>query len=371
MYSKFLLKQPTILFGDNAIMGLKAYPASRAVIFHGSSLNPEYKSKILKAISAFEINFIRKDWVGEPSLIALSESIAKVEAFKPDVIIAIGGGSIIDGVKMIRTYYEFPFFDLSETNFSMLKWRTTFIAIPTTIGSGAEISSSAVLFNKEKQTKEFVISHKFIPDIIILEYSLIINAPKDIMLSSMVDALSHCIEGYMSRIENLLIDSYAEKSIQLISRNFNLILESCSNQELNNLQLASVFAGIVQNHCIVGATHAIAHQIASLGISHSEAIAIFLPSVIRTNIKNEQSSQRFEKLAINSGFRDGAELLAFVEEIIAKCNLDKPKDLIRKNKKEILINDEFFQRALEDKGGQGNPLPMNKEFLQSIIKKAI
>ena len=207
-------------------------------------------------MSAFEISFVEKKWQGEPTLNSLSETIADIEKIKPDILLAIGGGSVIDGAKMVRTYYEFPFFDMNDTKFSMLNWKTNFVAIPTTIGSGAEISSASVMYNDSNKSKEFVISHKFIPEIIILEASLIANAPKKMLLSSMVDALSHCIEGYMSNIDNILIDSYAEKAIQIISKYYEVVSKGIDKENLNKLQLASVFAGMVQNHCIVGATHA-------------------------------------------------------------------------------------------------------------------
>ena len=371
MYSKFILQQPVILFGENAIMGLKSYPSSRVAVIHGSSLNEDYKTKVLKSLSAFEISFVEKKWQGEPTLNSLSETIADIEKIKPDMIIAIGGGSVIDGAKLVRTYYEFPFFDMNNTKFSMLNWKTNFVAIPTTIGSGAEISSASVMYNDSNKSKEFVISHKFIPEIIILEASLIVNAPKKMLLSSMVDALSHCIEGYMSNIDNILIDSYAEKAIQIISKYYQVVSKGIDKENLNKLQLASVFAGMVQNHCIVGATHAIAHQMSAFGLSHSNAISIFLPSVIRKNIKNKESNNRFEQLAIHSGFSKGSKLLDFVEDVISSFDLQKEKSILLDNREIILSDDSFFERALSDKGGQGNPISMDKEFLQDIIKTAI
>lgn len=371
MYSKFILQQPVILFGENAIMGLKSYPSSRVAVIHGSSLNEDYKTKVLKSLSAFEISFVEKKWQGEPTLNSLSETIADIEKIKPDMIIAIGGGSVIDGAKMVRTYYEFPFFDMNNTKFSMLNWKTNFVAIPTTIGSGAEISSASVMYNDSNKSKEFVISHKFIPEIIILEASLIVNAPKKMLLSSMVDALSHCIEGYMSNIDNILIDSYAEKAIQIISKYYQVVSKGIDKENLNKLQLASVFAGMVQNHCIVGATHAIAHQMSAFGLSHSNAISIFLPSVIRKNIKNKESNNRFEQLAIHSGFSKGSKLLDFVEDVISSFDLQKEKSILLDNREIILSDDSLFERALSDKGGQGNPISMDKEFLQDIIKTAI
>ena len=371
MYSKFILKQPTILFGENAIMGLKTYASSRVAVIHGSSLTEDYKKKIFNALSAFEISFVEKTWQGEPTLPSLSETIANIEKIKPDLIIAIGGGSVIDGAKMVRTYYEFPFFDVNNTRFSMLNWKTNFVAIPTTIGSGAEISSASVMYNDSNKSKEFIISHQFIPEIIVLEAALIANAPKKMLLSSMVDALSHCIEGYMSNINNMLIDSYAEKAIQIISKYYEVVSKGFDKENLNKLQLASVFAGMVQNHCIVGATHALAHQMSAFGLSHANAISIFLPLVIRKNIQNQESNIRFEQLAIHSGFSNGSKLLEFVEDIISSFDLQKEKNIVLNNREIILADESFFERALADKGGQGNPIPMDKEFLQDIMKKII
>lgn len=371
MYSKFVLKQPTILFGENALLGLKTYPMSRVAIIHGSTLSEDYKAKLAKAMSAYEIKFVQKDWGGEPTLQALSNVISRIEELRPDVIIAIGGGSVIDGAKMVRTYYEFPFFNIRETKFSLMSWKTTFIAIPTTIGSGAEISSSAVMYNDSLKSKEFIICHQFIPEIIVLDAVLIQDAPTKLLFSSMVDALAHCIEGYMSKVDNALIDVFAEKAIRIFAESYQLIGTTSIDEVLNRIQLASVFAGMVQNHCIVGATHAIAHQMTSFGLSHSDAIAIFLPNVIKKNIENPVAQKRFNNLAIHSGFPSGKALLSFVEKVISICDLKVEKEIVVKNKSKILSDHSFFERALNDKGGQGNPIEMSKEFLQEIFINSI
>jgi alcohol dehydrogenase class IV len=175
----------------------------------------------------------------------------------------------------------------------------------------------------------------------------------------------------MSNIDNMLIDSYAEKAIQIISKYYQVISKGADQENLNKLQLASVFAGMVQNHCIVGATHAIAHQMSAFGLSHSNAISIFLPSVIRKNIKNKESNNRFEQLALHSGFSAGSKLLDFVEDVISSFDLQKERSILLDSRELILSDDSLFERALSDKGGQGNPISMSKEFLQDIIKTAI
>ena len=123
IYSSFLLKQPNILFGKNAIYGLKIFPTARVAVIHGKSLDKKYREDISNGISCYEKIFISRDWVGEPSVKSLYNSIKKIERFNPDVIIAIGGGGIIDAAKIIRLYYEFPYFDINKPNFSMLNWK--------------------------------------------------------------------------------------------------------------------------------------------------------------------------------------------------------------------------------------------------------
>ena len=91
------------------------------------------------------------------------------------------------------------------------------------IGSGAEISSSAVMYNEKLKTKEFIINHDFIPEIIVLDPILIKNAPKKILFSSMLDAVSHSIEGYISNIDNSFAESYAEKALGLFKNNYQTI----------------------------------------------------------------------------------------------------------------------------------------------------
>jgi alcohol dehydrogenase len=368
LYSKFVLKMPTLLFGKNALNGLKNLPASKVAIVHGTSLSEDLKGKITNAISSFEIIFIGKSWGGEPELNTLKESLSQVEIFKPDVIIAIGGGSVIDGTKMLRAFYEFPYLNVQTRNFNMLNFSTRFIAIPTTIGSGAEISSASVLYNQEQKTKDFFISHSFIPEIIILDPRFILDAPDHILFSTMVDAISHILEGYVSLIDNPVAEIYAEKALQLIAANWEVFKTTRTIESAQNLQFAAVLAGLVQNHCIVGAAHGLAHQLSSYGFSHSMAISIVLKAVINKNAVSAEVKRKYEKLASASGITDGVEGLGkLIEAVSYASNNQKDIERFRSILNTILNNDVFFSNAMKDKGAKGNPMPLSESFYKEIL----
>jgi alcohol dehydrogenase len=368
LYSKFILKMPTLLFGKNALNGLKNFPASKVAVIHGASLNDDLKVKIKNSISSFEVKFIEKSWGGEPQLNTLKDSLHEVEIFKPDLIIAAGGGSVIDGAKMLRAFYEFPYLNIQTRNFNMLNFSTRFIAIPTTIGSGAEISSSSVLYDDEQKTKDFFISHSFIPEIIILDPRFILDAPDDILFSTMLDAVSHIIEGYVSLLDNPVVDIYAEKALQLIAENWEVFKTSRTFESAQNLQFASVLAGLVQNHCIVGAAHGLAHQLSSYNFSHSTAISIVLKAVINKNAVNPNVRNKYEKLAEASGITDGVEgLCKLIEHVSDASNIQKDKERFKSLLNKILKNDDFFSNAMKDKGAKGNPLPLSESFYKEIL----
>jgi alcohol dehydrogenase class IV len=366
-YSKYLLKQPTLLFGENSVRGLYNFPASRVAVVHGKGLSEDQHSVIKKSIKAFELKFISKSWDKEPVLQEIFGTIEELERFKPDLIVAVGGGSVIDGTKIARLLYEFPFFDFKNQKISSLEWKTKFIAFPTTIGSGAEISSSAVLLNRDKKSKEFIVSNELIPDVIILDPICITTSPKKIIYSSAIDAISHIIEGYTSVVDNIIADVYAEKGLNIFYNSFLHGERPFTSTDLNRLQLAGYFGGIVQNHCIVGVAHAIAHQLAGYGFIHSEAIALILKSVILVNSKDRKIECKYEKLAENSGIDSLSGIIELIDNINCQIELKEQKDKLKLIMPKLINSSEFLLNVKKDAGGKGNPIPITDEYIIEIL----
>jgi alcohol dehydrogenase class IV len=226
-----------------------------------------------------------------------------------------------------------------------------------------------VLYDQEQKTKDFFISHSFIPEIIILDPRFILDAPDDILFSSMVDAISHIVEGYVSLLENTIVDIYAEKALQLIVENWEVFKTTRNFESAQNLQFAAVLAGLVQNHCIVGAAHGLAHQLSSYGFSHSTAISIVLKAVINKNAGSPDIRNKYEKLALASGISDGVEGIGkLIDAVSDASNNQKDIERFKSLMKKILNNDVFFSNAMKDKGAKGNPMPLSESFYKEILQ---
>ena len=163
-----------IVNGKNARMALKGLVANRVlVVISKSFTGSSYYEQLSRLINAESIKFVVKKWTGEPSLSSLSDLIHEIEDYGPDYIIALGGGSVIDGTKLAWVFYEHPAIKPEDMfrlfSIPPLRGKARFAAIPTTIGSGSEVSSAAVLIDPSSGSKKAVVSHDLLPDLVILD----------------------------------------------------------------------------------------------------------------------------------------------------------------------------------------------------------
>ena len=375
LYPSFI-SSSNLIHGINSINSLKKLNCSRVAIIVGGSLfhNNELLESVKKKIKCLCIEVILKDWSGPPSIEKLSKPLAKLEESKAEIIIAIGGGSVIDTAKLLWMFYEHPEI-LSETysrpfGIPKLKGKSKFICIPTTIGSGSEVSSSALLTD-DKGSKQAIVTHDFVPDLVILDPIFVCNLPISIMISSMCDAISHIVEGYVSKINNPFIDIIAEKALQIILKNYSKILSEDTKtlEVLLDLQYASTMAGWVQNHCLVGLSHSISHQLEKYGIPHGNANSILLPTVVRFNAKNKIAYEKYEKLSSLSGVGNNSEsIVSLVENIRLHGNYSLK--ISSYNNKKLNIN-AIAQKVLEDPITSYNPQEVNITDVKQILEKCL
>ncbi len=362
IYSEFVLRMPTILVGEKAVSGLYNFPAARIAVVHGSTFkdyalyNDVFKKK--------DIKFFLRSWNGEPNLQSIKGTIHDIEKYAPDTIIAVGGGSVIDGAKLCRLYYEIPFFrpEVTKTDGDLLK--TNFIAIPTTIGSGAEISSAAVYVSNHR--KEMVVLHTLQPEVVVYDTRYIEDTPEGLLCVSAMDAVAHITEGYVSNIKNTMVEIFAEETLGLLKEQLERYLFD-EGFDFSRLQYAGYMGGIIQNHCIVGAAHAVAHQLTEYGFSHSEGVALLLPHVIRLNSEDKDVKLKYQKLCKVAGFNDVVELYEFLERINVKSGIANRYDDLR----DILLgnrdNEQFIMNIKNDRGGKGNPVEITDTFIRDLI----
>lgn len=361
-----------IVNGRNARMALKGLTANKVVLItSGSFEQSTYYEQVCRLIKSESLLVVKKSWGGEPSLNELTPVLNEVERFQPDVIIALGGGSVIDGAKLVWLLYEAPQLTTEQLfrplGLPPLRGRCQFAAIPTTIGAGSEVSSAAVMYDELTGSKKAVVSHDFLPDLVLLDPELVLDVPASILYTTIADALSHAVEGYVSNISHPLMDTFAEKAVAVIAANWrSLAQEEPDIEMIAELQYAAMMAGWVQNHCLVGMSHAIAHQLSGYGINHGIANGILMPAVIRFNSQEPKVADRYEQLAEKSGLTGGVSELS---RLFTDLTTAAQKQALTANK--AFEFDTIAENAMLDPAAKSNPTRFTvadvKEVLQACL----
>ncbi len=364
-YNEYTLRTPVVLSGEESIRGLYNYPASKIAVIHGSSFKE--RDLFISTFSKRDVKFFNRSWKSEPDFDGLKGTLAEIESFEPDVIIAVGGGSVIDGSKLCRVLYEFPYFNPKNSSIGGNMLRTRFIAVPTTVGSGAEVSSAAVYYDAAEHRKDMVVMHELQPDVIVYDSRYVSNTPYRLLSASALDAMAHILEGYVSNINNAFTDVMAEKGLTLLHEELDAVINGC-DLDYGRLQHAGYIGGIVQNHCIVGAAHAMAHQLTEQGYSHGEAVSLMLSPVIRMNMKDELSCKRYGMISKRAGFDTVEDLISFIDSVIEYAGISDRQDALKEYLIKMQEDKSFCENVINDRGGKGNPVEITEDYIKQLVR---
>ncbi|MDA7025128.1 bifunctional acetaldehyde-CoA/alcohol dehydrogenase [Bacillus sp. CLL-7-23] len=334
----------------------------------------------------------------DPSIETVMKGVDMMAKFQPDVIIALGGGSAMDAAKGMWMFYEHPdakFFELKQkfldirkriVKYPKLGGKSQFVAIPTTSGTGSEVTSFSVITDKEAGTKYPLADYELTPDVAIIDPQFVMTVPKHITADTGMDVLTHAVESYVSCMANDYTDGLAMKAIQLIfeylPRAYKNGSDELAREKVHN---ASTIAGMAFSNAFLGINHSLAHKLgAEFHIAHGRANAVLLPHVIRYNATKPKkftafpkynhfvADQRYAEIARTLGLpakttEEGVESLVQAIIKLAK-ELDIPMSLKQNNIDAQAFEskvDTLADRAFEDQCTTANPkLPLVTELAE-------
>jgi acetaldehyde dehydrogenase/alcohol dehydrogenase len=369
-----------IYFESGSISYLSKMPQiSRAFIVADPSMTKlGYVNKVLYQLrkrSDYVHSEIFDQIEPDPSLDTILKGVDIIKQFHPDVIIALGGGSAIDAAKGIWLFYEHPEADFKNMSLKFLDIRkraykfpplgkkSKFVAIPTTSGTGSEVTSFAVISDNKANKKYPLADYELTPDVAIIDPDFVMTVPKNSTAWTGMDVLTHAYEAYVSNLASDFTDALSIHAIDMV---FKYLKDSYDQGAANPLARekmhnASTLAGMAFSNAFLGINHSLAHKLGGeYHIPHGLANAILLPHVIRYNgvacptkftsfpkyesyIVGDKTFTLMKKLGINPKDNDDAvEILAQkVEELNKQLNI--PATL-----KEYGIDEKEFLKKLPD-----------------------
>jgi len=338
----------------------------------------------------------------DPSVDTVLKGYDLMKKFQPDVIIALGGGSAIDAAKGMWLYYENPdtdfnslrlkFMDIRKRVFKFPKLgkKAKFVAIPTTSGTGSEVTSFAVITDRKNNTKYPLADYELTPDVAIIDPEFVMTVPPSVTADTGMDVLTHAIEAYVSVMASDFTDGLAIKAIQLVfeylPRSYKNGNDKLAREKMHN---ASCIAGMAFTNAFLGINHSLAHKLGGeFHIPHGRANAILLPHVIEYNASKPSKFVSYPKYETFIADRKYAEiakalglpattveegvksLIKAIRDLMKELNLPMTIAECKVDKKEFLSKVPMLaEKAFEDQCTTANPrLPLIKELEEIYIK---
>lgn len=300
-----------------------------------------------------------------------------------DCIIAVGGGSVIDSAKGMNIV-------ISENTNDIVKFaghdriknsQQPLIVVPTTSGTGSEVTLVAVVADKQKDTKMLFTSSKLLPSVAVIDPRMTMSLPPVLTAATGMDALTHAVEAYTCLQKNPISDAYAYSAIKTVSeRLMNLVENGNDVQGRFELAVASTSAGVAFSNAMVGAVHAIGHTVGAIAhVHHGMAMSILLPYVMEYN--QDTIGDYYAELLLPLA---GAEIYSSTpKEDRSQASIDVIKAMNKKlneicgmpiTLKDSGVKEEQLQeianKSLNDGAMVVNPVDLNSDEVMSVLKKA-
>ncbi len=259
-----------------------------------------------------------------PSTNTVYKGLERFVDFQPDVIIALGGGSAMDAAKAMWMFFEHPdvsffgakqkFLDIRKRTYKIpYAQKTTFICIPTTSGTGSEVTSFAVITDSETHIKYPLADYALTPDIAIVDPALVMSVPASVTADTGMDVLTHAIESYVSVMASDYTRGLSLQAIKLVFENLEHSYRFGDEESREKMHNASTMAGMAFANAFLGINHSLAHKVGPMfDIPHGRTNAILMPHVIRYNGSDPQKHAMFPKYDYFRADKDYADIARFM-----------------------------------------------------------
>jgi alcohol dehydrogenase class IV len=374
-----------IIFGAGTftkVGDLAAGLGKHALVIGGRNL--ERLEPLLSQLREKELTFETFSVPNEPSVPLILSGLNLTKTSSCDVVIAMGGGSVLDAGKAISALMTNPgealdYLEVVGKGQPLRNRAAPFIAIPTTSGTGSEVTSNAVLSVPEKQVKVSMRSPLMLPSIALVDPTLTYGLPASVTASTGLDAFTQCLEPFVSNQANPMTDGFCREGLKRAARSLRRACEVPNDAEAReDMSLASLFGGLALANAKLGAVHGFAGPLGGmLNAPHGKLCASLLPHVVEANIKALRSRQptsptleRYDETArIITGKQNvkADDAVTWLQELCSSLEvptlseLGLTKDLIP----------EVVSKSQSASSMKGNPIALSIEELTEVLERAI
>ena len=339
----------------------------------------------------------------DPTLACARAGAAQMATFQPDVIIAVGGGSAMDAAKIMWVLYEHPeadfmdmamrFVDIRKRVYTFPKMgeKAYFVAIPTTAGTGSEVTPFAVITDERSGVKYPLADYELLPNMAIVDADMMMNAPKGLTAASGIDAVTHALEAYASMLATGYTDGMALRALKLIFENLPAAYENGPRdpRARENMATAACMAGMAFANAFLGVCHSMAHKLGAFHhLPHGVANALLINEVLRFNAEevppkmgtfsqydHPHTLQRYGEVAdyLHLGGNTDEEkldrLTAAIDDLKEKVGIKKTIRDYGIDESDFLAQlDEMVEQAFDDQCTGANPrYPLMSEIKQMYL----
>lgn len=380
MIAEFFL--PTkIILGEGAVKKLGEIVmafGSKALVF--GSPTERFKD-ILADFLKPAVSFLYYPVAGEPTVEVVRQALAYGKQNQVDVVVGIGGGSVLDTAKAVSGLITnegelYDYLEVIGRGQSLVKPALPYVAIPTTAGTGTEVTKNAVIGDPNQKVKVSLRSPLICPKVALIDPELTYTNPPEVTAQSGMDALTQLIEPFVSNQPNEIVDALCRDGIRRAAHALPRVYQCPDDREARkDMAIASLFSGIALANAKLGAVHGFAGVLGGMyGAPHGAVCAALLPAVMEVNLKalNERLPDspylaRYRELAQILSLPEEKTLVAWARNLIAELKIPSLGILGVKAEDFELIT----EKAARASSMKGNPVPLTKEEMIAILEKAL